>query len=133
MNPSEFYHDLITSIKEDDVYTIANILADHVGQENAITLKDLAVKAFGEFTVSTERKTRELLEQLTKDHHLPVCSFSGKSGRWLAANDEEKENAAAELEARGRNTLERARALRLSVVPAKTLKRERETQMSMWR
>lgn len=131
MNPTEFYRQVVASIDDDDVHTVAGILAGHVGEENLITIGDLARQAFGEFTVSSERKTREILETLTTKHHLPVCSNSGRPGRWLAKDDEEREAAARELEARGQHVLDRARALRLAIVPPKEFTRQR--QPSLWR
>ncbi|HZW04269.1 MAG TPA: hypothetical protein VFF68_10105 [Anaerolineaceae bacterium] len=131
MDPTEFYRQIVESIREEDVHAVAGVMAGHVGEENLITLEDLAIQAFGEYNASTERKTREILEKLTTEHHLPVCANSGRSGRWLARDAAERDKSAGELERRGNHTLDRARALRMAVVPAKTLKRER--QQSLWR
>lgn len=133
MNPTEFYQSLISSIREDDLKTVAGIMAQHAGEKNSTTIESLARKVFGEFNSSTERKVREILERLTVEYHMPVCSVSGKPGRWLAANESEREAAAAELESRGRNTLDRARALRMAVVPSKEPNFTRPKQLDIWR
>lgn len=133
MDPSEFYKSLIASITEEDTQAVARIMANHIGASNLISLQDLTVQTFGEYTTSTERKTREILEDLTVNYHMAVCSVSGKPGRWLASSEDEREAAARELEARGRNTLERARALRMAVVPGKEPTFQKTRQPSLWR
>lgn len=116
-DPTEYYRGLVQSITDDDVHRVGNLMLPHVGEKNLILLPDLVRHAFGKYTASTERKTRDILEILTLEYGLPVCSYSGKSGRWLAGSEEEKERCASELERRANSTLARARALRRAVIP----------------
>ena len=132
MKPTEFYQSLVASITDSDVRCVAQVMAQHVGQHNLITLDGLSRRAFGACNASTERKTREILERLTREHHLPVCSVSGKAGRWLAETDDERFAAARELEARAQNILDRAKALRMASVPAQPLQDRQPVQTNLW-
>jgi len=136
MKPSEYYQSLAESITEADVRRCAAIMALHIGQENLIHLDALARRIFGKCTASTERKTRDILEKLTTEYRLPVCSVSGRAGRWLAANDAERLSAVRELEARAQSVLDRAKALRQANVPViepPVIPQRKPVQTSLWR
>lgn len=132
MKPSDFYQELVNSITDDDIRRAARIMTMHVGYDNLITIDGLSERIFGEYTNSTERKTREILEKLTTEYHLPVCSLSGKSGRWLAANEDERISAVRELESRGQSILDRAKALRFATVPAQEILDKQPVQANLW-
>lgn len=132
MHPTQVYQEILRTITDDKIRAVANVMIWHVGAANAIDLPDLARAVFGKVTESTTRATREILETLTVEYHLPVCSLSGKAGRWLAADEEEREQAARELEDRGRHTLDRAAALRRASIPAVFQPDNQPTQMGLW-
>ena len=132
MYPAQVYQEILRTITDDRVRATANVLMKHVGAENAIELPEIARAVFGKVTESSTRATREILETLTVEHHLPVCSLSGKPGRWLAADEFERDAAARELESRGRQTLDRAAALRRASVPAVFQPDNQPTQMGLW-
>lgn len=94
-------------------------LCNHVGERNAISLRDLTKLAFGgAYTTTTERQCREAIRILRVEHHIPVMSHSGKPGRWLAADADEIAVSATELENRAYADLEAAKALRQAHIPA---------------
>lgn len=117
MNPSDFYAQILSSITDDDLRVVANVMRFHVGQENTITRNALSLAAFHKFTESTDRKTREILERLVKEYHMPICASSGKAGYWLAANEQEKQLAIMDLAARRKQIDERINALYLAQTP----------------
>ncbi|HAD07704.1 MAG TPA: hypothetical protein DCE76_11165 [Anaerolineaceae bacterium] len=129
MRPEEYFAELAGSIGEQDEQKILKILSAHVGEENAIDLKSLTIQAFGEYTTSTERKTRLVLESLVTKYHVPVGAYSGKAGRFICKDDEEIERVTADLEARKQALEERIRALR----GAEVMKIERIWQAGLWR
>jgi hypothetical protein len=118
MDPSKFYGELVDSIDDHDLRQAARFLSYHVGEENAITLVELTVLLFGEAGDTPLRKTREVLAQLIEVHGYPVCSNSGKAGRWMPATKEEANHAAAERESRAEKLLATARRLRAAKLPA---------------
>jgi hypothetical protein len=117
-DPSKFYGELVDAIDDHDLRTVARLMSYHVGEEQAITLQDLALLAFGEAGETSLRKTREVLAQLIEDHGFPVCSNSGKAGRWLAGTKEEALEAARERESRAEKLLASAKKLRMARLPA---------------
>lgn len=118
MNPFETYQKIVNSITTYDERKCSRIMLEHIGYENRITLEELTRSLFGAMTANNERKTRLILETLVSHYRLPVCATSGIAGRWLAANREEIESTARDLESRIPDIQERARALRSCVLPA---------------
>jgi hypothetical protein len=118
MNPKAHYDEMIKAITDMEIRTAARTLSFHVGEASAITLEALAWAVFGQAGETEKRKTREILETLIEEHGFPVCSHSGKAGRWLAATKEEAAAAAAEREARAEKLLLSARKLRAARLPA---------------
>jgi hypothetical protein len=131
-NPREFYAALIENISVDDVKQVAKIMLSYVGEENAVTLKALAIRIFGEFTTNTERKTRLILEELVTKYRFPIGAYSGKSGRWLCKNKEEIDLVVADLESRRNATANRIRALNMAVVPAPIPTFDHPRQNNLW-
>lgn len=130
--PREFYERLIADIDDADVRKVAAVMLQHIGEDHLITLDDLTRQAFGEFTQSTERKTRLILARLVTDHHMPIGAYSGKAGRWLCADEEELNRVIMDLTARHNETGNRIHSLRLSKVPPKEPKFEKAVQNSLW-
>lgn len=133
MEPTEFYQTIASSIKEEDLRKVASLMVSHVGEENLITLEDIAIEIYGEFNKTTERKVRLVLEELVSDKHMPVCAYSGRSGRWLAKDDDERNKAIYDLESRYSSLQKRIYSLRLAVVPAKAPNFEKSRQQRLWR
>ena len=65
MNPSEYYKRLIASITEDDVRRVAEVMAEHIGEENRITLQNLVA-----LTKLNERTVRVILNTLVVEFGL---------------------------------------------------------------
>lgn len=105
MNPREHYRKLSFSIKEADIRLVAAILSEHVGEENAVRIETLASRAGMD-----ERKVRIIIERLLTEYRVPVCSISGKPGRWLARTREDTKPSEMECRSRARELVERANA-----------------------
>ena len=59
MNPREYYHLMTASITEADIRLVAACMTDHIGEENAVRIENLAGRVgFG------ERQVRDILETL---------------------------------------------------------------------
>ena len=116
--PTRFYEELVDAITDHDLRKAARVLSYHVGETNAITIEALAREVYGASTESDTRKARLLLETLIEDHGFPVCSHSGKAGRWLPGTKAEAETAAKEREDRATKLLASARRLRAAQLPA---------------
>lgn len=119
MDPSKFYGELVDEIKDVDLRIAARTLSYHVGEDHAVTIEALSVAVFGAATANDVRKTRLVLERLIEQHGFPVCSHSGKSGRWLPGTKEEILKAAQEREDRAVKLMASAKKLRSAPLPAK--------------
>jgi hypothetical protein len=111
--PARFYRELISSIQDTDLKKCASLMTYHIGESNAISIDEIGVHLRCEV-----RKARQILEQLIEDYGVPVCSHSGKAGRWLASTPEEVDTAATERESRAQKLIESARKLRAASLPA---------------
>lgn len=118
MDPAKYYGELVDSIDDMELRSAARTLTFHVGEENAISLRDLSFAVCGGATDNDLRKTRAILEQLIEDHGFPVCSHSGKAGRWLPGTKEEALEAAQEREKRADKLIASAKKLRAAKLPA---------------
>lgn len=118
MDPAKYYGELVQEIEDFDQRTAARALTFHVGEENAVSIQALAIAVFGTATESDLRKTRYALETLIEEHGFPVCSHSGKAGRWLPGTKEEALEAARERESRAEKLLASAKKLRAAKLPA---------------
>ena len=112
MNPSEYYKRLIASITEDDVRRVAEVMAEHIGEENRITLQNLVA-----LTKLNERTVRVILNTLVVEFGIPIGAHSGKDGRWIIDNKAEMDAVIAELTSRANKMNKRANALRRAVLP----------------
>lgn len=131
MPTTEHYRKLISEIPFGVERKVFQTLCLHVGEENAISLRDLAVLAFGHPTKyhlmngervydfgDIERQTRKVIEILRREYHIPVMANSGKAGRWLAADADELEKTITEMVNRAHNMLEVANQLRQARIPS---------------
>lgn len=119
MDPKKFYDELIDSIDDYELRTAARILSYHVGEQNAVPLEELSAKVLESSSETAQRKMREILKQLVDKHGMPICSNSGKAGRWLAGTHEEITETVRELESRIEQLSTRVRQLKMAKLPAK--------------
>lgn len=116
MRPREYYERMLSSIKEADVRLVAAIMTEHVGIENAVSLVELT-----ERSGMGSRKIRAILATLTITYGWAIGGESGTEGRWIVANERERELVIADLGARIRSTQDRINALRSAkIAPAFT-------------
>lgn len=133
MNPSDYYRSIVASIEERDLKKVAEFMLTHVGETHAVDLSTITVAVFEEFNPSTERKVRNILEDLTTKYHMPIGAYSGKAGRWLCQDQDEIQRVVADLERRVSSTNDRIRALRMANLPAQMPQVDRPRQHSLWR
>ncbi|PKN83357.1 MAG: hypothetical protein CVU46_17205 [Chloroflexi bacterium HGW-Chloroflexi-8] len=132
-DPSEFYKALLEKITEADTKKVAAIMTEFIGEDHHISLKDLTARVFGEFNTNTERKVRLILEDLVTNYRFPIGAYSGKSGRWLCKNKEERDRVISDLESRRDATSERIKSLQKAVIPASIPQIEKNhRQNSLW-
>ena len=112
MNPREYYHLKTASITEADVRLVAAVMADHVGEENAVRIEALAGRVD-----MHERQVRDILAILVKQYGWPVCANAGKAGRWIAANEEDRWRVIGDLDSRIKELRERREALLTAKIP----------------
>lgn len=105
MTPRNFYRNLMWGIKDAEIRAIAAVMAEHIGEDNAVTMPALC----GRVGMS-ERKVRIILERMLKEYGIPVCANSGQAGRWLALQRAETKSSELELRSRARELVERADA-----------------------
>lgn len=117
MSTTEFYDRILASIDDQTVRDVYKVLKNHVGEKNAITLQDLTMAVFPnepvvivirrgkpvrEVSETRMREVREAIEMMrNQPYDIPVCSNSGKAGRYLPATLEELYECSAEYIARG--------------------------------
>lgn len=131
MSRTATYEEILATMPEGIEYDVLAVLRDHVGSENAITLQALTCQVFGNCTSTTERQTREAIERLRRKG-VAVLSESGKSGRWLAKDQAEKDACVAEMEGRSRNLIQVINALRSAPVPVPTRIKALPQQTRLW-
>jgi hypothetical protein len=121
-DPARFYRELIASIQDTDLKRCAALMTYHIGEQQAISITSIAIKLFSPQSLTANendiRKARQVLETLIEDYGIPICSHSGKAGRWLAGTQDEINTAAAERESRAAKLIESARKLRNAKLPA---------------
>ena len=113
MNPNDYYKRLIASITEDDVRRVAEVMVNHIGEENRITLQNLVA-----LTKLNERTVRVILNTLVIEYGIPIGAFSGRAGRWICATQQELDMVISDLQSRVNETKARINALRLATIPA---------------
>lgn len=132
MSTTTFYDEILADIPDGLERNVLSALMQHIGERNKIALKMLTIEVLGEFTSTTERQVREVIERLRRKG-VAVISESGKSGRWLAADKSELEACVLEMEARHRNLGEVIRSLRQAQIPVRPLKQSPSVrQITFW-
>ena len=107
-------------VEEPDMRLILEELSYHIGEENRVTVERLALIAYGKYSATTDRKVRDCLEALVDKYDIPVGAHSGKLGRWLIINQEERCHVQNELDSRAHNMLNKSRKLgRINLKPVK--------------
>ena len=91
MSTTPQYDALLSQVTDEFCHKVFAILINHVGEANRIHLDDLTVKTTGKLNPNERRKVRDAIELLRTDYGVCVLSESGIAGRWLAANEGEKE------------------------------------------
>ena len=81
MKPNEYYKRMVSSITRADVRLVAACMTEHVGQENTVR------------------------------YGWPIGGISGRAGRWIIANEAEREMVIADLGSRIKETQARVKAL----------------------
>jgi len=133
MSRTTTYEEILATMPEGIEATILAILRNHVGSENAITLQALTAQALGDCNTTTERQTREAIEHLRRKG-VAVLSESGKSGRWLAKDQAEKDACVAEMMGRSRNLMKTIESLAAAQVPvpAQITETNQPQQTRLW-
>lgn len=129
MNPREHYRKLAFSINDAEIRMVAAVMAEHIGEENAVRLDALC----GRVSMD-ERRVRIVLEKLVLDYGVPVCAHSGKAGRWLARSYDEARETQAEYYSRAVADKRRGDAFNTCHYPptqAQELKQVQPTLMDM--
>jgi hypothetical protein len=107
MTPREIYRRMVSKIKPADVRLVAACFEDHIGAENAVLMPQLCAR-----TGLHERVVRNILNTLVTEYGIPIGAQSGKAGRWIIADEVERQSVIADLASRVSETNARIRALR---------------------
>ncbi len=86
------------------------IMADRIGNEHPILMKDLARRVYGDKRY--ERQSRDDLLILRDEYHIPIGSNSGQAGRWIIVDSDDLHHTANEIESRGYKLINLARKMR---------------------
>jgi predicted transcriptional regulator len=114
MNLVDYYRIRAAEIKEEDVSFVAHLMSNHIGEQNAITIRELQKK-----TGFHERKVRDILQILVLEHEWLIGSHAGKAGRWIIYNEEERWHVANELRSREQEIKARRWVIERAPLPAK--------------
>lgn len=96
----------------DTMYSLLGALCEHLGEDNAITPRHLALT----LGVS-ERYVRHLLEILVVGYGVPIGSYSRTTGRWIIMNEDERSRVLKDLYSR-RNAIDaRINSIALAKLP----------------
>jgi hypothetical protein len=118
MNPSTYYRQIAAEITDSDTRKVLQVMSAHIGGDCSIELDDLSQAVFGTVSTSSTRKARMVLEQLVKEYEIPIGAYSGKSGRVIIADDEERWHVVRELQSRQSELHQRARVIMQAKLPA---------------
>ena len=126
MNPREHYRKLAFSINDAEIRMVAAVMAEHIGEENAVRLDALC----GRVSMD-ERRVRIVLEKLVTEYGVPVCAHSGKAGRWLARSYDEARETQAEYYSRAAADKKRGDAFNRCQYPPAQAEELREMQPTL--
>ena len=111
------YEIMRASITDADCLKAFDLLRDHIGYSNRIAIEEISKRLFDSRNDNSIRKTRDVVEILRTDYGIPICSSSGKAGRWLASTEDEKQECLADFRSR-RSSLDAViKALERAKVP----------------
>lgn len=108
MSTTVIYDRILETIDDKLVRDVYCLIRDHIGKEHAISLEALTMTIYGDGAMivddegneyvnpSKTRAIREAIETLREVHGVPVCSNSGKAGRYLPASRAELDEFIAE-------------------------------------
>lgn len=108
MTTTPQYDRILETIDDQLIRDVYCQIRDHVGKEHAISLDALTITVYGQAALITDddgneyvnptrtRAIREAIETLREVHGVPVCSNSGKAGRYLPASRAELDEFIAE-------------------------------------
>lgn len=108
MTTTPQYDRILETIDDQLIRDVYCQIRDHVGKEHAISLDSLTIRVYGQAALITDdegneyvnpsktRAIREAIETLREIHGVPVCSNSGKAGRYLPASRAELDEFIAE-------------------------------------
>lgn len=126
------YELLKASITDKDCLRAFDFLCQHVGEQNKVSIERIALHLFASSGDNAIRKARDIVELLRTDYGVPVCSSSGRAGRWLAANEDEKQTCLADFYARRASIDAVIKALERAAVPAPARLGEPPKQLGLW-
>ena len=114
------YEALLDSITDDDCRKAFDFMLDRgaIGADNRLTIEAISFQLYKAVGDNAIRKTRDVLEILRTEYRVPICSTSGKPGRWLAASEDEKRECLADFYARRDSLSKVINALERAPVPA---------------
>ena len=124
------YDLLRASITDADCLRAFDILRGHIGFENRATIEDIANALYRSRGENAVRKTRDVVELLRTTYGVAVCSSSGRAGRWLAADEDEKRECLADFYSRRASIDAVIRALEKAHVPPPADARKVEAQQA---
>jgi hypothetical protein len=103
--------------KDEIMARVRNVMRNCVGQENAISRRELVRRVFGSEAAKEwsnnnryDRAVRRAIEAMRETEF--ICSSSSASGYWIASGIEDVEVLAREYVSRARKMEEKARFLR---------------------
>lgn len=108
MTTHPVYDRILSEITDQTVRDVYCLIRDHIGKDHAITIDALTLTVYGNAALITDddgneyvnptktRSVREAIETLREVHGVPVCSNSGKAGRYLPASRAELDEFIAE-------------------------------------
>lgn len=106
------------SITDDDCVRVFDFLYPNcIGFDNRCSIEDIAYHLYHSRSDGSVRKARDVVEILRTEFGIAVCSSSGKAGRWLAANESEKESCLADFRSRRASIDAVIQALQRAKVP----------------
>lgn len=123
MSTTPYYDRILESIDDQLVKDVYCTIRDYIGKDHTITLEALTLVVYGEeakirigtgysINPSKSRAIREAIETLREIHGVPVCSNSGKAGRYLPASRAELDEFIAEHESRAKKEFDAAEKLK---------------------
>ena len=78
----------IPQISDRDIAAVKHVLSMHQGESNRITVEDLTVRVYGEFTPTLRRRLREVVQKInTMPGERMVLTDTTEGGYWFDDDD----------------------------------------------